>query len=93
MKKLNFLRRCLLASFFESIQVLFHFYPDCYYLGCEHLCVEVLPGVKGCQCEEGYQLGPDRQTCIAKGSFQLDKFAPYAKRLIFTLFIDFTKHL
>lgn len=39
---------------------------DCYYLGCEHLCVEVLPGVKGCQCEEGYQLGPDRQTCIAK---------------------------
>lgn len=51
------------------------FCPDCYYLGCEHLCVEVLPGVKGCQCEEGYQLGPDRQSCIAKGSVLRDNFA------------------
>lgn len=67
--------------------ILFHFCPDCYYLGCEHLCVEVLPGVKGCQCEQGYQLGPDRQSCIAKGSVQRDNFARYAIHHIYIVYL------
>ncbi|XP_062583812.1 uncharacterized protein LOC134245546 [Saccostrea cucullata] len=36
---------------------------ECYFLACDQICVEILPGKMGCGCQDGYRLNTDGQTC------------------------------
>lgn len=52
---------CVLLSLPASISDI----DECRYRYCQHRCVN-LPGSFRCQCEPGFQLGPNNRSCVGE---------------------------